>query len=424
MKHLVIVGNGVAGITIARYVRKMSDMKITVIGSESDHFFARTALMYIFMGHMRYKHTKPYEDRFWTKNEINLIRGFVTEIDTDQKRLKLKDDHSIDYDILVLATGSKSNKFGWPGQDLPGVQGLYSLQDLDLLEDNIRDISRAVIVGGGLIGIELAEMLLSRKIPVTFLVREKYYWDNVLPQEEAKLISKHVIEHGVELRLSTELKKIGAGRNKRVSNVITDKDEKIPCQLVGLTVGVHPNIEIVKDSNIETGRGILVNDYLETNIPDVYAAGDCAEIKATKKGQRNRVEQLWYTARMQGEVLAKTICDEPTKYDRGIWYNSAKFFDIEYQTYGYVSNIPRPGERSFFWVHANGKHLLRIVYKEGNKAVVGFNLLGIRLRQKACEQWIQEERSFDYVLSHLKEANFDPEFYEQFESEISHRLSS
>jgi NAD(P)H-nitrite reductase large subunit len=417
MKHLVIIGNGIAGVTIARHVRKKSDMKITIISAESDHFFSRTALMYIYMGHLKYEQTKPYEDWFWEKNKINLVRGFVEKIDTDKKELSLDEARKITYDILVIATGSESNKFGWPGQDLPGVQGLYSLQDLGLLDDNSINISRAVLVGGGLIGIELAEMLASRGIPITFLVREEYFWNLILAENEAKLVSRHILEHGIDLRLSTELQEILPGEDGRVKSVITNQNEEIPCQFVGLTVGVHPNISIVKDSKIRTGRGVLVNDYLETNIENVYAAGDCAEI-ITPEDEKNRVEQLWYTGRMQGIALARTICGERTTYDRGIWFNSAKFFDIEYQTYGFVSNSSQPGEKSFYWEDKSGKKCLHIVYDENTSAVKGINVFGIRLRHKVCEQWIRDNITIDNVLSHLPDANFDPEFFKKHESEI------
>ena len=188
MELLVIIGNGIAGITIARNVRKQHDMKITVISSESKYFFARTALMYIYMGHMRFEDTKPYEDWFWEKNRIDLVYAHVDRIDTDNKLLIMNNGETINYDKLVIATGSHTNKFGWPGQDLPGVQGLITLQDLKLLEENTKDIKHAVIIGGGLIGIELAEMLHSRNIHVTFLIREYYYWDNILPKEDSQLI--------------------------------------------------------------------------------------------------------------------------------------------------------------------------------------------------------------------------------------------
>ena len=208
-KHIVIIGNGISGITAARHIRKKSDFRITVISKETDHFFSRTALMYIYMGHMKYEHTKPFEDWFWGKNRIELLKDLVTDIDFKHKSLTLEDSGTLSYDSLILAVGSKPNKFGWPGQDMEGVQGLYSYQDLELLEANThppftkseeQKVKRAVIVGGGLIGVELAEMLLTRNIAVTFLVREDRFWGNVLPKEEGDLIRRHMIEHHVDLR--------------------------------------------------------------------------------------------------------------------------------------------------------------------------------------------------------------------------------
>ena len=135
-KHVVIIGNGIAGVTCARHIRKRSDAKITIISGETDHFFSRTALMYIYMGHMKYEHTKPYEDWFWEKNSIDLKRAWVKELKSESKQLVFTDGSTVHYDQLVIATGSKPNKFCWPGQNLKGVQGLYSYQDLELLEAN------------------------------------------------------------------------------------------------------------------------------------------------------------------------------------------------------------------------------------------------------------------------------------------------
>jgi NAD(P)H-nitrite reductase large subunit len=371
---------------------------------------------------MRFKEIKPYEDWFWTKNNIELIYAHVNSIDTDNKTLQLNNGSSIIYDKLVISTGSKTNKFGWQGQDLPGVQGLYNWQDVELLEENTKNISHAVIVGGGLIGIELAEMLHSRKIHVTFLVREDLYWSNILPKEDSILISRHIIEHGFDLNFGVQLKKIKAGENGRVKSIITDKDEEIECQLVGLTPGVHPNIEMVKSSKVETGRGILVNDYLETNVPDVYAAGDCVEFKEREPG-RFRFEQLWYTGRMHGEAIAQTICGKRTKYERGVWFNSAKFLDIEYQTYGFVSAKLREGETNFYWEHKSGKKAVRFVYKNDDHSLVGMNTYGIRYRHELFEKWINNKKTIEFVLEHLPQANFDPEFFEKHEEEIAEEFN-
>jgi NAD(P)H-nitrite reductase large subunit len=418
MEHIVIVGNGVAGITAARHIRKMSERRITVISAESDHFYSRTALMYIYMGHMTYQNTKPYEDWFWEKNRIELVRGYVEMVDTEAKTLLLAGGERIRYDRLIIATGSQPNRFGWPGEALDGVQGFYSLQDLEAMERNTRGIERGVIVGGGLIGIEVAEMLRSRRIPVTFLVREQNYWDNVLPIEEARMINRHVRKHGVDLRIETELAEILPDENGRVRAVVTSQREEIPCGFVALTAGVSPNIDLARRSGVETSRGVLVNEYFETSVPDVYAAGDCAEFRSPRPGDP-AIEQLWYTGRMHGESLARIICAERRPYDRGIWFNSAKFFDIEYQTYGRVGNVLAEDEATLYWEHPDGRRAIRINYARDDHRVLGFNLMGIRYRQAVCERWIREGRTIEHVLENLGAANFDPEFFPRFEAGVA-----
>ena len=183
--HVVILGNGISGVTFARHLRKLdSKVRITLVSGESKYFFSRTALMYVFMGHMKFEHTQPYENHFWEKNRIELKEAWVKEVDFSEKSVVFGPDEKMSYDTLIIATGSKPNKFGWPGQDFAGVQGLYSKQDLELMEANTQgEVKRAVIVGGGLIGIEMAEMLSYKKIPVTFLVRESGFWNNVLPKQ-------------------------------------------------------------------------------------------------------------------------------------------------------------------------------------------------------------------------------------------------
>ena len=417
MEHVVIIGNGISGITTARHIRKLSDKKITVISGETDHFFSRTALMYIYMGHMKYEHTKPYEDWFWGKNKIDLLRAFVQNINTSKKFLILDNGTELAYDKLVLAVGSKPNKFGWPGQDLEAVQGLYSFQDLESMEKYSPSTNKAVIVGGGLIGVEMAEMFLSRGIEVTFLVREDRFWGGVLPKREGDLISRHLMKHHVDLRFETELKEVISDENGRAKSIMTSNGEEIECQFVGLTTGVSPNIDFIKGGDIEINRGILVNEFLETNIPDVYAAGDCAEFHQHPTGRRN-LEQVWYTGRMMGETLAQTICTNKTAYRPGIWFNSAKFFDIEYQTYGWVFAKLQPSETDFYWEHEDGEICLHLVYEKHTNKLIGINTFGIRLRHEVCERWINNEQKIDFVLEHLKDANFDPEFFKQYEDQI------
>jgi len=202
MDPIIIIGNGIAGVTAAREIRKLdSDVPILIISGETDYHFSRTALMYIFMGHMKYENTKPYEDHFWVENRIDLLRAWVKEIDHQQNQIILDSGDKVKYKELILAVGSTPNKFGWPGQDLPGVQGMYSKQDLDQAEEAAKTAKHAVIVGGGLIGIEMAEMFLSRGIGVSFLVREELFWGGVIPKEEALMVEKHIKEHHCDLQM-------------------------------------------------------------------------------------------------------------------------------------------------------------------------------------------------------------------------------
>ena len=416
--HIAIIGNGISGVTTARYLRKLDPLtKISIISSETDHFFSRTALMYIYMGHMGFKETKPYEDYFWEKNRIDLVNAHISSIDFFKKDLHTSKGDKISYDKLVLALGSNPNKFGWPGQDLDGVGGLYFFQDLERMEKYSKGLKRAVVVGGGLIGIEMAEMFHSRHIPVTFLVRESNYWNVVLPEEESKMVSREIIKNGIDLRLEAELKEIIDDGNGRCKAVVTNKGEKIECGFVGLTAGVHPNVRWLKETGLEINRGIKVNEYLETNIKDVYAIGDCAEQTDVRQGRRP-IEAIWYTGRMMGEICAYNIMGKKKAYDPGIWFNSAKFMDIEYQVYGDVSGRPPEHHKSLYWEHKDGDKSVRIVYDKNTDVVLGFNLMGIRYRHEVCEKWIREKTDMKTVLSQLKLAEFDPEFYASYSDAI------
>ncbi|MFN3201526.1 MAG: NAD(P)/FAD-dependent oxidoreductase [Bradymonadia bacterium] len=417
--HIAIIGNGISGVTTAFRIRKNHpDWRISLISGESEYFFSRPALMYIYMGHMTEAQTRPYENHVWDLNRIERVQGWVTHIDTENRRLTLNSVNdtrtSIAYDKLVLAVGSQPNKFGWPGQDLEGVHGMYSLQDLYSLEANSHRIKRGVIVGGGLIGIELAEMLHARGKHVSILAREKSYWSNVLPAEESALVNHHIYEQHIDLRLETELAEILDDGHGRVCGVMTKDGERIDCEFVGLTAGVRPNLSALEGSGIPTGRGILVDWKLQTQVEGVYAVGDCAEL-VNPGDARNTIEQVWYTGKAQGQVAGDVISGIDRTYEQGIWFNSAKFLDLEWHTYGQVKrDLER--EKNLYWEHPSRRHSMRLVFQDG--IIKGVNAMGIRYRHRVCERWIAEERDAEYVFAHMRDANFDPEFYRKHERNI------
>lgn len=415
---LIIVGNGIAGTTLARQARKKSTRPILLISEEHPYFFSRTALMYVYMGHLTFEHTQPYESHFWKKNNITLLQERVTGFDPQKKEVFLAKGETLAYGDLVWAVGSRPNRFGWPGEQARRVQGLYHKQDLDQLEAWSPEIKEAVIVGGGLIGIELAEMLHSRGKKVCFLVRENSFWKSVLPTEDAALLNQHILQHGIDLRLNTELERIETDEKGNAMGVVTSKGERIQCQYVGLTAGVHPNIDFLKDSTLNCNRGILVNRFLETNLPNVYAIGDCAEQKEPVAGRRS-IEAVWYTGRMMGETLAQTLCETKTAYQPGPWFNSAKFFDIEYQTYGQVSSTPKPDEeKQWFWQHPQKNILLRWAFHPDTHRLMGINSFGIRIRHEVMHDWLLSDTTVETALENFPAATFDPEFTQNYQPEI------
>lgn len=240
-----------------------------------------------------------------------------------------------------------------------------------------------------------------------------------MPEQEADLISRHMREHHVDLQFSSELQEVIAGPDGRVRGILTKAGETIDCQFVGLTVGVKPNIAWLKESPaIATDKGVLVNEFLETNVPNIYATGDCAQFHEHPDKQRKSIEQVWYTGRMMGEKVARTITGERTPYAPGQWFNSAKFFDIEYQTYGWVRNKLGIGEAEYYWEHPNGKIAIHLVWDAGTRIFHGMSSFGFRLRHEVFDRWLNDQITVDHVVDHLDEAAFDPEFYERFASTI------
>ncbi len=411
---IYIIGNGVAGVNTAISLRKLSNVAICIVSDESDYHYSRTALMYIFMGQMRFEDTKPFEDSFWLKEKIELKKARVSKIETDNKKIIFADGSWDFYNKIVLATGSKPLSLPIQNNDLKGISSLYYVQDLEKLNQNVSKIKEALIIGGGLIGIELAEMLLSKGIKVTFLIREAYFWAAVISKKEAKLIEDQIIKHGIQIKFNTEVKAFLGNEENELTSIETSQNERIISQYAGITIGVKPNINF-EIEGLAINRGILVDEYLQTNLTDIYAAGDCGELKTTEKGRRP-IEAVWYAARQMGITLGQILAGEKVKYVQGIWFNSAKFFDLEYQTYGLVPAQCEANGGDFYFEKDN--KMIRFVFDKTDNSFLGVNTWGIRLRQDFFEKILNQKRSIHFVIEKIEMAFFDPEFYPKYGKEI------
>ena len=419
--HYAILGNGVCGIEAALLLRgRDAGARITLVSDEHDHFFSRPALMYVFAGQTTLRDTEPYDRGLYARMGFERVGRRVASVDAPGHALVFEDGSRLGYDRLLLAVGSRGRAAPWPGSEGPGVHYFVTLGDLQGLDRAARNGQRAVVIGGGLIGVEVAEVLHDRGLPVTFVVRENWYFPLALDGNEAELVSEHMRHHGIDVRLGMNVREIGRS-DGRIRSVRLETGEEVPADLVVSAIGVVPNTGFLAGSAVELSKGgaVEVDDALRTRAPDVWAAGDCANVNWFD-GSR-RPEQLWYTARDQGRVAARSMLGDEVPYRRGTWYNSAKFFDIEWTTAGWVPVLlnwdntpidPGPGVRSWFQRVPGRFVSQRIVLKDGR--VVGFNFLGSRWDHEPLVQWIHERRSLDWVLEHLHEAQFDEEFMPRF----------
>ncbi|MBD3402858.1 NAD(P)/FAD-dependent oxidoreductase [candidate division GN15 bacterium] len=410
--HYAIIGNGVAGINAANTIRNREEAaEISIVSYETDHFFSRTALMYVACGQLSEKCVEPFERDHYERMRFTRVKERVSALDTDRQSLKLAGDRHLTYDKLLIASGSLAVPPPWPGMDLDGVGHFVTWQDMQWLTERSGTARKAVVVGGGLIGIECAEVLSLGGVDVSFLIREPYYWPVALDENEGTIVADHMRRHGCDVRLNTEVEEI-VGRDGAVTGVHTKAGETIDCDMVVVAIGVRPQTDFLRDSGLEFGErgGIVVDEYLRTNLDNVWAAGDCTSV-VWFNGVR-RPEQLWYTSRDQGRVVGCNMTGDNRRYERGLFYNSAKFFEIEYTTAGYV-NFNFEGEQSWFQHEPGTYFTTRLVYLP-DRRLIGFNGLGRRWDHTIFLQWIREKRTVDYAIDHLAEALFDEEFMPTF----------
>lgn len=428
--HHVIVGNGVAGMEAALALRARDDTaRISLVSAEHDHFFSRPALMYVFARQLRLQDTEPYDRQLYERLRLERVARRVAAVEPGSRSLAFEDGTRLGYDALLLAVGSRARPAPWPGSAGPGLHAFVTLQDMQALDREARGGQRAVVVGGGLVGVEVAEVLHDRGLHVTFVVRENWYFPLALDRNEAALVAEHLRAQGIDVRLGVNVDEVlrhesGAVRGVRLSPAPQNQGpagEELAADLVVSAIGVVPNTGFLSGSGIDLARNgaIETDEALRTSVAGVWAAGDCANV--TWLDGSRRPEQLWYTARDQGRVAARSMLGDEAIYRRGTWYNSAKFFDLEYTTAGWVPVLldfdntpidPGPDVRCWFQRVPGRLESQRIVLK--GERVVGFNLLGSRWNHETLLQWIHERRSLEWVLPRLVEAQFDEELSPRF----------
>ncbi len=394
--HALLVGNGIAAVTAARHLRRARpDARVTLVSDEGATPYARTALMYVAMGSLTRAQTALYPERFWRDNRIERVVDRAVALDPAARTVTLAGRGAVGYDALLVATGSTPVIPAWPRADLPGVRGLYGWADLDALEQAAP--ARPAVVGGGLIGVEWAEMLRVRGRPVTFLVREPTYLPAVFTPDESALVADEIRRHGVDLRFGAEVEAVEG--DARVEAVRLAGGERVAADWVGVGTGVEPTVGWLAGSGLAVRRGVLVDAHLRASAGGVWAAGDCAEL-ASPPPDVPPSRPIWYTARAQGAVAGLGMAGVERAYAPGVYYNSARFFGMEWQVYG---DAP-PSAPGRVWT--DGRRSVRLA---GDERLAGVSALGVRLRSEAVIAMIEQETRVETAVERLASLVFDAE---------------
>jgi NAD(P)H-nitrite reductase large subunit len=423
--HILIIGNGIAGATLARRLRELGrgdEPEVTLISDEAPYHFSRPAMMYISTGQLRYEHTKSYPDGSWDDLGIKRMQGRVERIDAAAQKVHMSDGTTLKADVIVIATGSKPNIPAELNTTLRGVHTYTRLEDVAALDESLKGALHGVVIGGGLIGVEAAEIMSTHMhkrtgSTITCVVREDGFYGNVLSKEESQIITEHLRQHGIGVRVSSTVISIddhdGDGR---VDHVTLSDGSVILADVVVVATGVVPRIELAKEAGIECDDGIVVDDRFRTSYTKslpreresiIYAIGDCAQLPWG-------VRQTWYAGRMQAEHLAGVLAGHDEPFREPIGYNSAKFFDLEWSTYGHVP-ADASAVNSTLVVDADTRRCVRIVH-DARRCVIGIHAIGLRLRQVTCEQWITQCKPLDEALRELNAVMFNAEFVPAFVS--------
>ncbi|MCM8777127.1 MAG: FAD-dependent oxidoreductase [Candidatus Omnitrophica bacterium] len=371
----LIVGNSVAGVNCIEGIRRIDKQgKIVVISDEDIYNYSRPLISYYLAGKISRDEMSFKGKEFYKENNVELVLNTTAErIDIEKKEV-VTDKFVISFDTLCISTGGKPFIPDVEGY-LPGMRGVFTFinfSDAENLRVYIEEkkIRKGVILGGGLIGLKCAEGLIARGLEVSIIEMADRLLASTFDKEASKTVEALLKKKRCNVFTEETVKKIERKKNS-LSGIILTSGQKIDTELLVIAVGVKPNIKIVKDTPVKCNRGILVNEYMMTSIPSIYAAGDVAEGKDIVLN-RNSVIAIWPVAARQGKVAGMNMAGAGITYEGLFPMNAVDIIGIPVISFG----ITNPEETDKYEVLSkkDGYVYKKIVLE--NNRIVGCIFLG------------------------------------------------
>ncbi|HEX4426739.1 MAG TPA: FAD/NAD(P)-binding oxidoreductase [Terriglobales bacterium] len=362
--RFVILGGGmVAGYAAKQLVELgLKPGEMTILSADSSVPYERPPLSKGFLaGKDSEESIRINSADFYREHGIEIkVNCEISEVDPGRKRLVLKAGGEFGYGKLIVATGASPRTLAIPGADLKNLYYLRSLDSSKAIRSAAEKSKRAVVIGGGFIGMEVAAVLAQKNIEVTMILTDDRLGKRLFSPQMSTFFESYYATHGVKLIKSataTELRGDGV-----VSAVVVNTGQSVPCDLVVAGIGVHLNTAMFANSGIEIADGVMVNEYLETSHPDIYAAGDIANYPDVLFEKRRRVEH-WDNAVSQGQFCARSLMGERVPF-KHVPYFFSDIFDLSYEYWGDLSGADEAVHRgdlssknfSVWWLRQ--KHLV------------------------------------------------------------------
>lgn len=375
MKY-VIIGNGIASIGAIEGIRKVdTENEILIIGAEDSPAYGRPLISYLLAGKITPDRLALRPQEFYDKAKVSLKLGTtVTGIDTAAKTVTTDSGESVEYENLLVATGGVPFTPPIPGSDGPDVYNFTNLDHAQTLISKAGEIKRAVVIGGGLIGLKAGESLFDRGVDVTILELSERILSLAFDENAASLAGSRLEEVGLNVRCGVSAKEIQRDKEGNLKGVHLTDGDFLQCDVVVIAIGVVPNYNLAKDSGIEVDRGIKVDDHMRTSADGVFAAGDVAQAKDLLFGD-DRVIPIWTNAYNQGVCAGKNMTGTDIEFSGSLAMNSISFYGLPTISVGTVN--PPEGDDSYevaTSLDEKKKSYRKLVFQ--NDKLVGYVLVG------------------------------------------------
>jgi 3-phenylpropionate/trans-cinnamate dioxygenase ferredoxin reductase subunit len=305
---------------------------LTILSADSSIPYERPPLSKSFLaGKDTEENIRINSESFYYDHGIEVrLETEVTGVSATEKRLDLASGEPVGFEKLIVATGARPSKLSVPGSGLDGIYYLRTLKDSVRIRDRSGSAKRAVVLGGGFIGMEVAAVLAQKGVETAMVLREDRIWQRLFTPEMSGFFEGYYTARGVRIIKAADIAEIrGSGA---VSSTVLSNSQTLPCDMLVAGIGVVPVTDPLANSGIDTDNGVLVNEYLESSRPNIYAAGDVANYRDVLFGGRRRVEH-WDNAVSQGQHCGRALMGESAPF-RHVPYFFSDVFDLSYEFWG------------------------------------------------------------------------------------------